>query len=66
MYQGPTLQETTRMTAMTDEEVRAFLARNEWSSGIKADDQGLRFDDPEANTLELRFPETPLRATDSN
>jgi hypothetical protein len=54
------------MTAMTDEEVRAFLARNEWSSGIKADDQGLRFDDPEANTLELRFPETPLRATDSN
>jgi len=51
------------MTAMTDDEVRAFLARNEWSSGIKADVRGLRYDDPEANALELRFPETPGRAT---
>lgn len=61
----PMLRETTTtMTAMTDDEVRAFLARNEWSTGIKTDDQGRpHYDDPEANALELKFPETPLRAT---
>lgn len=51
------------MTALTDEEVRQFLERNQWSSGIKSDEQRLRYDDPEANAFYLRFPETPLRAT---
>jgi len=51
------------MTAMTDEEVRAFLERNEWNSGIKTDGRNLHYDDSEANAIYLRFPESPLRAT---
>lgn len=51
------------MTAMTDEEVHLFLERNEWNSGIKRSERTLRYDDPEANALFLKFPGTPLRAT---
>jgi hypothetical protein len=50
------------MTAMTDEEACDFLARNEWSSGIRAENQTLHYDDPESNVIYLKFPETPLRA----
>jgi hypothetical protein len=50
------------MTALTEEEVRAFVERHAWSSGIKADKWALRYDDPEANALYLKFPETPLQA----
>ena len=51
------------MTALTEEEVRQFFAKNEWNTGIKAGERTLRYDDPEANALYLKFPETPLRAT---
>src|SRR5450432_2242109 len=51
------------MYALTDEEVRNFITNNAWSSGIKVDGYSLRYDDPEANAFDLRFPETPLRAT---
>jgi hypothetical protein len=51
------------MTALTDEDVRKFIARNEWSSGIKIHDRSLRYEDPESNALFLKFPDTPLRAT---
>jgi hypothetical protein len=51
------------MTALTEEEVRQFFAKNELNTGIKAGDRTLRYDDPEANALYLKFPETPLRAT---
>jgi hypothetical protein len=57
-------RETAIMTAMTDDEVGAYLARNESITGIKTDDRGRPYyEDPEANALQLRFPETPLRAT---
>jgi hypothetical protein len=51
------------MTAITDEEVCDFLAKNEWSSGIKVSDRRLHYEDPESNVIYLKFPETPLRAT---
>ncbi|MGA2649201.1 MAG: hypothetical protein ABSF28_01700 [Terracidiphilus sp.] len=51
------------MTALTDDEVREFIAKNEWSTGIKTDGRSLHYDDPESNALYLKFPETPLRAT---
>ena len=51
------------MTVLTEEEVRQFVQSNEWNSGIKASERGLYYDDPEANALYLKFPETPLRAT---
>jgi hypothetical protein len=51
------------MNAMTDEEVRKFLIKNEGLTGIRVKDRDLYYDDPEANLLYLKFPETPLRAT---
>jgi hypothetical protein len=51
------------MTALTEEEVRQFFAKNECSTGIKTGERTLRYDDPEANAFHLKFPETPLRAT---
>jgi hypothetical protein len=51
------------MTALTDDEVREFIAKNEWSTGIKAGGRFLHYDDPESNVLYLKFPETPPRAT---
>ena len=51
------------MTALTDVEIRDFIAKNEWSTGIKVDGRNLHYDDPESNVLYLKFPETPLRAT---
>ncbi|HWW24150.1 MAG TPA: hypothetical protein VNY78_09610 [Edaphobacter sp.] len=57
------------MTAMTDQEVREFIEKNEWNTGIKIkdrqpyEDRQLYKDSPEANVLYLKFPETPLRAT---
>ena len=58
------------MTGMTNEEVLGFLARNEWSTGIKANDPKvdhgdwtLHYDDPEANAISLKYPETPRRVT---
>jgi hypothetical protein len=51
------------MTAMTDEEVRAFIAKNEQHSGIKVrNNWTLYYDNPEANALYLKFPETPGEA----
>jgi hypothetical protein len=57
------------MTAGTNEEVRSFLKNNELSIGIKVrdrqphQDESLYYDDPEANALCLKCPETPRRAT---
>jgi len=51
------------MTAITDEEIREFLAKNESSIGIRVHNRILRYDDLESNVLCLKFPETPLRAT---
>jgi hypothetical protein len=51
------------MTVLNDEEVREFVERNEWNSGVKIVGGSLHYDDPEANALYIQFPETPLRAT---
>jgi hypothetical protein len=51
------------MTVFTEEEIRDFVQRGEWNSGLKLGEGSLYYDDPEANALYLRFPETPLRAT---
>lgn len=51
------------MNGMTNEEVRQFLVKNEWATGIKVENDQLSYDDPEAKALYLKFPETPLRAT---
>jgi hypothetical protein len=50
------------MNALTDEEVHKFLSENEWNSHIRADGTKLRYADPEANCIELKFPATPGKA----
>jgi hypothetical protein len=47
------------MHVLNDDEVRKFLANNEWHFRIKADGTSLRYADSEANCIELKFPETP-------
>ena len=47
----------------TETEVLEWLARNEWNYGIRADGVALYYTEPEADCLELKFPETPLRVT---
>jgi len=51
------------MQAATDAEVLKFLAENEWNHGIRVDGTTLYYANPGANCFELKFPETPLRAT---
>ncbi len=52
------------MNAMTDDEVREFMQKNSWATGIKIDaNDDLFYDSPDANCIEMSFPETPLRAT---
>jgi len=51
------------MVAMTDEEIRKFIAKNDRPTGLKVKEPALYYDDFEANALLVRFPETPLRAT---
>lgn len=46
----------------TDAEVRQFLTDEKWNSGIRAADSNLYYDSPEANCLELKFPDLPGRA----
>jgi hypothetical protein len=50
------------MQAMTDDEVRAFVTKNEWATGLKvdADGRGLYYDNAESNCIELEFPEKPM------
>ena len=49
------------MTAMTDQEVREFIEKNEWNTGIKIkdrqpyEDRQLYNDSPEANVLYLKI-----------
>ena len=50
------------MTVMTDDEVREFIERNRWSTGIEVTGRSLQYGDSEANALLLKFPDTPLRA----
>lgn len=52
------------MNVMTDDEVREFLKKNSWATGIKiAADGDLFYDSLGANCLVMSFPETPMRAT---
>jgi hypothetical protein len=46
----------------TDEEVRKFLSDNRWDCGIKVEGTDLFYDVPEANCIELKFPDLPGRA----
>jgi hypothetical protein len=46
----------------TDAEVTQFLTDEKWNSGIRAEDSNLYYDSPEANCLELKFPDLPGRA----
>ena len=52
------------MNAMTNEEVREFEKKHQWATGIKVDDdwRGLYYDNAEANCIELKFPDTPMRS----
>lgn len=50
------------MNVLTDDEVRKFLSDNEWHHGIIADGTVLRYANPEANCIELQFPDLPGRA----
>jgi hypothetical protein len=46
----------------TDAEVKELLCDKKWDSGIRVDGTHLYFDGPEANCLELKFPDLPGRA----
>lgn len=50
------------MIGMTNEEVRAFIERNKWATGLNVDSSDrtdVYYDTPEANCIELKFPEKP-------
>jgi hypothetical protein len=51
------------MQAMTNDEVKEFIRKNEWATGIKIDGERneLYYDTPNANCMDLGFPEKPLR-----
>ena len=51
------------MHVATDAEVLSFSTENEWHYGIKADGTTCLTQNPGANCIELKFPETPLRTT---
>jgi hypothetical protein len=52
-----------RMHVVTDAEVLKYLADNQRDSGLHVQDRTLYYIDPEADCIDLMFPETPLRAT---
>jgi len=47
----------------TDAEVVQFLTDNKWDCGIKVNGTNLFYDSPEANCIELKFPDLPGRAS---
>jgi hypothetical protein len=51
------------MIVMTEDEVRTFIKKNEWATGIKvgSDGRSLYYDNPESNCIELRFPDKPMQ-----
>jgi hypothetical protein len=51
------------MRAMTNDEVKDFEEKNHWATGrnVNEDWPGLYYDNQEANCIELKFPETPMR-----
>lgn len=52
------------MTVMTDDEIREFVRKHSWGTGIRIDENGdLFYDSAGANCVVISFPETPLRAT---
>jgi hypothetical protein len=46
----------------TDAEVRQSLSDGKWDCGIKVDGTNLYYNSPEANCIELKFPDSPGRA----
>ena len=50
------------MHVSTDAEVRHLLSDGKWDCGIKVDGASLHYDSPEANCIELKFPDSPGRA----
>jgi hypothetical protein len=50
------------MNVLTDDEVHKFLSDNEWHFRISAEGNSLRYPNPEANCIELRFPDSPRGA----
>jgi hypothetical protein len=50
------------MHVSTDAEVRQLLSDWKWDRGIKVDGANLYYDSPEANCIELKFPDSPGRA----
>src|ERR1051326_7663553 len=56
-------QRRPQMLAMTDDEVRNFIKKNEWATGLKidADGRNLYYDNSDSNCVELRFPAMPMQ-----
>jgi hypothetical protein len=48
---------------MSDDEVRAFIKKHEWATGLKVDaeSRSLYYDNAESNCIELKFPEKPMQ-----
>jgi hypothetical protein len=51
------------MNVMTDEEVGSFVKENQSATSLKVDENGrdLYYDNSEANCIELKFPDKPMR-----
>ena len=50
------------MVGMTNEEVRAFIQKNKWATGLNVDAEGrtdVYYETAESNCIELKFPEKP-------
>jgi hypothetical protein len=51
------------MEVITDQEVRQWIAKNRIYDGLKLRETSLFYENNEADCIELKFPETPLRVT---
>lgn len=51
------------MNAMIYEEIKEFEKKNQWATGLNIDEErrGFYYDNAEANCIELKFPDTPMR-----
>jgi hypothetical protein len=60
-HDGNSIRTGVRMHVSTDAEVVDFLTDSKWDCGIKVDGTNLYYDGPEANCIELKFPDFPGR-----
>jgi hypothetical protein len=58
----PSVEGAKKMQVGDDAEVRKLISQSNWNSGITMDGTNLYYESPEANCVEMKFPDWPGRA----